>query len=74
LDEIGTKNLAALKLLSESQQLEYDFHFSQAQWDIDAPVLIVSEAKSLLPVYHQTILFSYIMLLYYTSSLSSLIM
>lgn len=51
--ELQAKGVDAFRCLAnliKFQQLEYDFHFYEIKYDVDIPVLILSQGRSILPV------------------------
>lgn len=48
VNEVGVKNIRALKNLIENQEVRYDFQFYELPFPSDAPVLTVSRGKSML--------------------------
>lgn len=50
LNAQGVKNIATLRDLVKWQQLKYDFEYHSMEVDVDVPVLVVSQGKSLLQV------------------------
>ena len=50
LKEQGINNLKALAQLMQNQTLQFQFEFTPIDFEVDIPVLVFSEGKSLLPV------------------------
>ena len=50
LTQNGVRNMEAINDLSSRQTVKYDFGFHSLSFQVDAPVLILSHAKSLLKV------------------------
>lgn len=50
LNEQGVRNIATLRDLVKWQQLKYDFEYHSMDVDVDVPVIVVSQGKSLLQV------------------------
>lgn len=50
LQPAGGSNLGILMAAIDNQKVYYDFEFYHTQIDCDIPVLVVSEALSMLPV------------------------
>lgn len=50
LNEQGVLNIACLRDLISWQQLKYDFEYHVMEVDVDVPIFVVSQAKSLLQV------------------------
>ena len=50
LNEQGVRNIASLRDLIQWQQLKYDFEYHVMEVDVDVPIFVVSQAKSLLQV------------------------
>jgi len=45
----GVRNVEALKSLSASQEVEYDFEYHQMRVQVDIPLIILSDTKSIVP-------------------------
>lgn len=50
LEEMGVKAVSNIAYLINNQTIKYDFKFYEIDYDVDIPVLILSEGKSMLPV------------------------
>jgi len=50
LKEQGVNNLKALAQLMQNQTLQFQFEYTPIDFEVDIPVLVFSEGKSLLPV------------------------
>jgi hypothetical protein len=45
----GVRNVEALKSLSATQEVEYDFEYHQMRVQVDIPLIILSDTKSIVP-------------------------
>jgi hypothetical protein len=47
LNDNGCKNLRSIQRLGNEQKVMYDFQYHEMEWNVDAPLLIVSDGRSI---------------------------